>query len=100
MSSEPLPALLDAKSLREELGVTRAAAEAIMRQVPSVVIPGLRKAYCRRSDVEALLEQHTFAKIGGSRMMRRTTQAARRRVNAPGPARAASLMRDNPTRRP
>jgi hypothetical protein len=58
----PLPALLDAKQLRVELGVTRAAAEAIMRQVPAVVIPGLRKSYCRRSDVEALLERHTFAK--------------------------------------
>jgi hypothetical protein len=58
----PLPALLDAKQLRDELGVTRAAAEAIMRQVPAVVIPGLRKSYCRRSDVEALLEKSTFAK--------------------------------------
>jgi hypothetical protein len=62
MSVEPLPALLDAKRLRDELGVTRAAAEAIMRQVPAVVIPGLRKSYCRRSDVEALLERHTFSK--------------------------------------
>ena len=58
----PLPALLDTKQLREELGVTRAAAESIMRQVPAVVIPGLRKSYCRRSDVEALLERHTFSK--------------------------------------
>jgi hypothetical protein len=58
----PLPALLDAKQLRDELGVTRAAAEAIMRQVPAVVIPGLRKSYCRRADVEALLERHTFSK--------------------------------------
>jgi hypothetical protein len=62
MSAEPLPMLLDAKQLRVELGVTRAAAEAIMRQVPAVVIPGLRKSYCRRSDVEALLERQTFAK--------------------------------------
>jgi hypothetical protein len=61
MSAEPLPVLLDAKALRAELGVTRAAAEAIMRQVPAVVIPGLRKSYCRRSDVEALLDQQTFS---------------------------------------
>ena len=40
MSSAPLPALLDAKQLRAELGVTRAAAEAIMRQVPAVQIQG------------------------------------------------------------
>jgi hypothetical protein len=60
--NEPLPSLLDAKALRSELGVTRAAAEAIMRQVPSVVIPGLRKAYCRRSDVAALIAKQTFQK--------------------------------------
>jgi hypothetical protein len=58
----PLPALLDAKALQGELGVTRAAAESIMRQVPAVVIPGLRKSYCRRGDVEALLERHTYSK--------------------------------------
>lgn len=62
MSGEPLPSLLDVKQLRVELGVTRAAAETIMRLVPAVVIPGLRKSYCRRSDVEALLERHTFSK--------------------------------------
>jgi hypothetical protein len=60
MSADPLPALLDSKALRDELGVTRAAAEAIMRQVPAVVIPGLRKSYCRRADVVALLERQTF----------------------------------------
>ena len=58
----PLPELLDAKALRTELGVTRAAAEAIMRQVPTVLVPGLRKAYCRRADVAALLERSTFHK--------------------------------------
>jgi hypothetical protein len=62
VSAEALPQLLDAKALRDELGVTRAAAEAVMRQVPAVVIPGLRKSYCRRSDVAALLERQTFGK--------------------------------------
>ena len=46
--SEPLPELLDAKALRAELGVTRAAAEAIMRRLPVVQIEGLRKTYVRR----------------------------------------------------
>ena len=59
--AEPLPELLDARALRDELGVTRAAAEAIMRQVPAVVVPGLRKSYCRRGDVAALLERCTFS---------------------------------------
>jgi hypothetical protein len=60
--SEPLPELLDAKGLQAELGVTRAAAEKIMRQLPIVAIPGLRKTYCRRSDVARLLEASTFTK--------------------------------------
>jgi hypothetical protein len=62
VAAQRLPELLDCKALREELGVTRAAAEAIMRQVPAVVIPGLRKAYCQRADVRALLDASTHAK--------------------------------------
>jgi hypothetical protein len=60
--SGPLPQLLDVKALRAELGVSRAAAEAIMRQLPTVQLPGLRKTYCRRSDVARLLEERTFRK--------------------------------------
>ena len=59
---EPLPELLDAKRLAAELGVTRAAAEAIMRRLPVVQIEDLRKVYVRRSDVAAYLEARTFAK--------------------------------------
>ena len=57
-----LPELLDAKALQAELGVTRAAAEAIMRRLPVVQIEGLRKTYCRRADVRAYLARRTFAK--------------------------------------
>jgi hypothetical protein len=60
--SAPLPELLDAKKLQAELGVTRAAAEAIMRAIPTVQIDGLRKVYVRRSDVVRYLEARTFAK--------------------------------------
>ena len=60
--SEPLPELLDAKHLEAELGVTRAAAEAIMRQLPVVQFEGLRKVYVRRGDVRRLLEERTFMK--------------------------------------
>ncbi len=60
--TDRLPELLDCKALRVELGITRAAGEAIMRAIPSVTIPGLRKSYCRREDVAALLEERTFAK--------------------------------------
>jgi hypothetical protein len=60
--SEPLPELLDAKALRLELGVTRAAAEAIMRRLPVVQVEGLRKTFVKRADVAAYLEARTFSK--------------------------------------
>jgi hypothetical protein len=60
--SDPLPQLLDAKHLATELRVTRAAAEKIMQSLPIVQVPGLRKTYVRRPDVERLLERCTFAK--------------------------------------
>ena len=61
--SEPLPQLLDAKALQRELGVTRAAAEKILRLAPEIVqFPGLRKVYVRRADVEAVIQRSTFAK--------------------------------------
>jgi hypothetical protein len=60
--SDRLPELLDARALRTELGVTRAAAEAIMRQVQVVQIDGLRKVYVRREDVRRYLDERTFGK--------------------------------------
>jgi hypothetical protein len=60
--SDPLPQLLDARHLAAELGITRAAAEALMRRLPIVQIEGLRKTFVRRSDVAAYLEEHTFGK--------------------------------------
>ena len=60
--SELLPELLDVNRLQAELGVTRAACEAIMRQLPVVEIEGLRKTYLRRSDVARYVESRTFAK--------------------------------------
>ena len=60
--SDPLPQLLDARHLAAELSITRAAAEKIMQSLPIVQVPGLRKVYVRRPDVERLLEACTFAK--------------------------------------
>ena len=60
--SEPLPELLDAKQLQAELGVTRAVAERLMRQLPLVVFEDVRKVYVRRADVAALIDMSTFAK--------------------------------------
>jgi len=55
----PLPELLDCAKLARELGITRAAAEAIMRRLPKVHPEGLRKTYVRRDDVRAYLERST-----------------------------------------
>jgi type VI protein secretion system component VasA len=60
--SDPLPELLDAKHLAAELSITRAAAEKVMQALPIVQVPGLRKTYVRRPDVERLLEACTFSK--------------------------------------
>jgi hypothetical protein len=60
--SQVLPELLDARRLAAELGVTRAAAEAIMRRLPVVQIEGLRKIYVRRDHLLVYLEARTFAK--------------------------------------
>ena len=60
--TDSLPQLVDARHLAAELGVTRAAAEKIMQSLPIVQVPGLRKTYVRRPDVERLLEACTFQK--------------------------------------
>jgi hypothetical protein len=61
-SNDPLPELVDVKALQAELGITRAAAEKIMRQLPIVQFEDLRKVFVRRDDVRALIEARTFRK--------------------------------------
>lgn len=56
----PLPKLLDCRAIMAETGLKRCGAEAVIRACPVVVLPGLRRIYVRRSDVEALLERQTF----------------------------------------
>jgi hypothetical protein len=60
--TDRLPELLDCRRLMAELGVKRAAAEAIMQKIPTVQIEGLRKVYVRRDDVRRYLDSRTFAK--------------------------------------
>ncbi len=55
-----LPALLDCKGIMRETGLTRAAAEALMRNVATVHIEGLRKTYVRREDVLTYLAERSF----------------------------------------
>ena len=58
--TDQLPELLDAKKLQAELGVSRCAAEAIIRRLPVVQIEGLRKTFVKRSDVARYLDERTF----------------------------------------
>ena len=71
--SERLPELLDAKSLQAELGVTRAAAEAIMRRLPIVAVrgsaEGLRSAHRRRRpDRRADVHEGQGSGVGWARL--------------------------------
>lgn len=54
-----LPGLIDCSGIMGELGVTRAAAEKIMRSLPLVNFPGLRKVYVRRDDLARLIDSNT-----------------------------------------
>jgi hypothetical protein len=56
----PLPALVDRKQLAAETGQGRAFCDAVFRQLEVVSLPGLRKTYVRRADVEHLLQVSTY----------------------------------------
>jgi hypothetical protein len=62
LSGDSLSELIDAKQLRAELGITRAAAERILQSLPIVRFPNLRKTYVKRADVAALIAARTFEK--------------------------------------
>lgn len=56
-----LKGLYDCARLALELGVSRRAAEKIMRQVPKQHVPGLKKVYVRGADVQRLLDENVRA---------------------------------------
>lgn len=56
-----LAGLYDCARLSRELGVSRRAAEAIMRRLPKQHVPGLRKVYVRGADVQGLLDENVRA---------------------------------------
>lgn len=57
-----LPELVTVAQLQRELGVSRASALAVFRQLPEQQVPGLRRTFVRRSDVQALLDSNYFRK--------------------------------------
>jgi hypothetical protein len=66
-----LPELVDRKTVAAETGLTRAAVDALFRNVPVVTLPGCRKVWARRRDVMRLLEENThdgtLVRPGGGR---------------------------------
>jgi hypothetical protein len=58
---DPLGKLMDCATVQRELGISRKAAEAIMRKLPKVEFEGLRKVYVKRADVERLIADRTQA---------------------------------------
>ena len=59
MRSE-LPNLITSRQIQEELGVTKATAEAVMRQLGKIRFPGSRRVYVRREDVKRLIKESTL----------------------------------------
>jgi hypothetical protein len=56
-----LHGLYDCARLSRELGISRKAAEAIMRRLPKQHVPDLRKVYVRAEDVRVFLDSHVVA---------------------------------------
>lgn len=61
MAERPLPQLVDCAQIARELGVKRGVAEAYMRALPKVTVPGNRKVFVKRADMRRLLDEHTVA---------------------------------------
>lgn len=59
--TEPLTALIDCAGIVREMNVKRGSAERMMRDLPKVQVPGLKKVWVRRADVQALIDKHTKA---------------------------------------
>jgi hypothetical protein len=53
-----LEGLYDCARLARDLGISRKAAEAIMRRCDKQHVPGLRKVYVRAGDVQRVLDEN------------------------------------------
>lgn len=54
-----LPRLVDRADLRADLGVSRAVADAIFRELPTVRVPGVRRCFVRAEDVARAIDRWT-----------------------------------------
>lgn len=62
MSVEPLPPLVDRRTLAAETGLPRSVVDAIFRELPVIVFTGApRKVLVKRADALALIARSTFS---------------------------------------
>ncbi|MBA3844024.1 MAG: hypothetical protein H0X39_15655 [Actinobacteria bacterium] len=54
-ATPPLPALMDARMIREETGLSKTAVRTMMVHLPKVYPAEIRRVFVRRADVEAAL---------------------------------------------
>lgn len=60
MTEPTIPATLDRAQVRRFYGLTRVDVDRVFRNLPVVSLPGSRKVYVRRNDLDALLAEHTY----------------------------------------
>lgn len=56
----PRSALLDRKAIASDYGLRRVDVDRVFRTLPVVALPGSRKVYVRRADLEQLLAECTY----------------------------------------
>jgi hypothetical protein len=61
VDSEHGPELLDRRGVSSVYGLSRVDVDRVFRALPVVGLPGSRKVYVRRSDLDELLERSTYA---------------------------------------
>lgn len=71
--SEQTPKLLDRESLAQEYGLGERGVDRIFTAVPVVRIPGYRRVFVWRSDVDHYLNKHTTLNIS-ERLMHENDQ--------------------------
>lgn len=56
--------LMDSRDIQDELGVSYNIAVKIMRQLRPQVIPGVRKSFVRRADLDVFLDANLLRRVG------------------------------------
>lgn len=60
MTNSTATALLDRKAVADEYGLRRVDVDRVFRALPTVALPGSRKCYVRRAQLDELLERCTY----------------------------------------